>query len=106
MLSIADYVQSLKGVDIAEGFRNAYNTEEQAFLRLSAAGGPVTLMERSGMPRGTGALVGRGDVVLIEIGGQHIGALCTGQGIAARLERGVIELDLRFVHIVEVWSCR
>ncbi len=104
MLSIADYLLDLKGTDIAYDFRGRYTTEQQAKTRLSAAGGPVALMERSGLPDTTAPE--RGDIMLVEIGGEMIGALCTGGAMAARLERGVIELDIRFVHVMRCWSCQ
>lgn len=103
LLSIGDYIAARGGVDVSECFRGTYSTEAGAIAHLEAHGGPVGLVDLTGLPH-TDAPA-RGDVVVIDTGeGVHIGALCTGPGIAARLERGVIEISLRFAVIVQGWK--
>lgn len=105
MLSIGDYLASRGAVDVTGRFRGTYSDE---------AGARALMAEFGGMP-GFMALVGvipvdrpqRGDVVALAPGEgvEHVGALCTGDGIAARLERGVIEVSGRLVRIDGAWSC-
>jgi len=54
----------------------------------------------------------RGDVLVIDVGkpgadglAVPVGGLCTGSGVALRLERGTVEVELRFVRILKAWKC-
>ena len=109
LLSIGDYIASRGGVDIASRFRGTYATERAAMALVEAHGGPQGLIDLTGLPR----IVleddepTRGDVVVMDTGtgpAGCVGALCTGPGIAARLERGLIEVDRRFVRITHAWK--
>lgn len=102
LLSLADYVIARGGVDAGAGIRGTYDTEATARAIVDAHGGAAALIDRTGLPRV--AVPARGDLVLMDCGGDHIGALCTGRGVAARRERGTAEIDLRFVKVVMAWA--
>ena len=46
----------------------------------------------------------RGDVAVIDLGEVEVGALCTGEGFAVRLERGTVEINRRFVRVIAAWK--
>lgn len=105
MLSIGDYVASRGAVDVTGRFRGTYTDEAGALAHMARCGGMTGFAAMAGLiPTDTPR---RGDVVALAPGSdeQHVGALCTGDGIAARLERGVIEVNIRFVRILGAWSC-
>lgn len=102
LLSLADYLVARGCVDAGEGIRGTYATEQGAAAILAAYGGAAALIERTGLPV-TGAPA-RGDIVLMHCGNDQIGALCTGRGVAARRERGTVEIDLRFVKLIRAWA--
>ena len=64
-------------------------------------GGEINLIERSGLERV--AIPQRGDIMLVDLR-KPIGAICTGQGAAMRMLRGVTEIDLKHVEIIAVWK--
>lgn len=99
LLSIGDYLAACGYEDVAGRFRGTYDSEAGADAILAAHGGCVGLIDLTGVPRATGEPE-RGDVVLVA----GVGALCTGLGYALRLERGVIELNRRFVTVDEAWK--
>lgn len=103
MLSIGDYIASRGGKNVASGYRGTYADEAGAMAHMAAAGGACGLVDATGLaPTDAPA---RGDVVVIDVGGDGIGALCTGDSVAVRLERGVAEISMRFVRIIKGWSC-
>lgn len=102
LLSIGDYIARRGGRDVSSLFRGRYDDEAGALAQMKRYGGATGLIDLTGVPR-TGAPV-RGDVVALEIDGTMIGALHTGDMIAARLERGVIEITPRFVNVVAAWE--
>lgn len=102
MLSIGDYIASRGGQDVATGFRGTYDTEAGALAHVASCGGCVGLVDMTGLPHTDAPK--RGDALVIFTGETEVGALCTGDGAAMRLERGTIELPLRFLKIVQGWS--
>jgi len=104
MLSIGDYIARRGGKDVSQAFRGSYTTEAGALAHVAASGGCTGLVDMTGIPRTDDPK--RGDVVVFFTGEIEVGALCTGEGIAMRLERGVIEVPLRLVRrsIVQAWS--
>ena len=106
MLSIGDYIASRGGVDVTGLFRGTYDGEAGALAYVASYGGCVGLIDLTGLPHVADPK--RGDVVVFFTGETEVGALCTGEGIAMRLERGVIELPKRLVSrsraIVQAWS--
>jgi hypothetical protein len=102
LLSIGEYIAGRGGLDIAARFRGSYSDEAGAMGHVQAAGGAGALIDLTGLPHTDNP--GRGDVVLLDTGSTRVGALCTGPGVAARLERGVIEVDRRLCNIVRAWK--
>jgi len=102
-LSAADYVQRLTGIDPAPEFRDLYHSEPGAERAVEGAGGFVALLDsREALIRARWP--DRGDLVAIWTGSEHVVGLCTGQSAAFRLQRGVKEIDLRFLTVVAVWK--
>lgn len=103
MLSIGRYIAAAGGRDITGRFVGRYSTQDGALAAMAAAGGFASLVEEAGASRVSDA-PRRGDVLgLIYDSDDLIGALCTGDGAAVRLERGVAEVSLRLVQIGGVW---
>jgi hypothetical protein len=102
MLSVGDYIASRGGQDVTGLFRGTYADEAGALAHVAAYGGVCGLVDLTGLPRI--ASPARGDVVCLFTGEIEVGAVCTGIGIAARLERGVVEVDMRLVKIVQSWK--
>ena len=107
LLSIGDYIVCAGGKDISIDFRSKYSTEAEAMQFVHDHQGPQGLIDLTGLPQIDPDEAVRGDVVVLDTGtGPNgcVGAICTGQGVAARLERGVIEIDLKFVKITHAWK--
>jgi len=102
MLSVGDYLASRGAVDVTSLFKGRYDTEDGAIVQMAAYGGACGLVDMTGVERTTEPV--RGDVVVIQLGDVQIGALHTGNGVAARLERGTVEVSTRFVQIVAAWK--
>ena len=98
LLSIGDYLTVAGYRDVPPMFRGTYDTEAGAMAHLDAHGGAEGLIDLTGVPRASDGPQ-RGDVGLV----QGIGALCTGDGFALRLERGVVEVDTRFARPTVIW---
>ena len=102
ILSGADHVMRVTGIDPAHHWRGQYDTEEAACAALSAVGGIIAAIDsvgaltRSEVPQ-------RGDIVAVRIGEQHVTGLHTGEGVAFRLERGVKEIDAGILNIEASW---
>lgn len=107
MLSIGDYIAQRGGVDVTGRFRGTYESASGAARHMRRCGGVSGLIGLTGIAE-TGGRPIRGDVVALRapdcLGGQ-VGAICTGEGIAARLERGVGEIELRLAILAGVWRC-
>lgn len=104
MLSVGDYIAKRGGLDVANRFRGTYWTERGAKALLDANGGASGLIDLTGIPRVEGSPE-RGDVVVVAFGGEAIGGICTGGMVALRLQRGVGEVQTRFVQLEGVWRC-
>ncbi len=105
MLSIGDYIASIGGKDGTSMFRGLYETERQAKAHMHHFGGVAGLVALTGIPEVYGSPE-RGDVVALGTGDPdvpEVGAICTGDMVAARLERGVVEVVIRLVEIKGVW---
>jgi len=104
LLSVGEHMARYGSPDLTGEYRGRYSDEAGAMALVRAAGGVSALIDRMGWRPTTIPL--RGDVVVIAVAeGVEVGGICTGAGIACRLERGAVELGFRFVHIVKVWSC-
>lgn len=106
LLSIGDYLVGRGAPDAGALFRGTYNDEAGAMAHVTAYGGPHKLLDLFGLPPIDPADTMRGDVVVIDPGdgGSSVGALITGDSVAARLERGVIEVRRRFVIVTHAWK--
>ena len=102
MLSIADYLVTCGYPDYGIPFRGLYDDEDGARRYISDAGGELEIMRRPQLQ--TTDNPQRGDIMLIGLQQQKIGALCTGDAVAMRLRRGVCELNIKFLHIIEAWK--
>lgn len=103
MQSIAEYTRILTGADSTRGLRGTYTTEEEASALLRAAGGEQAMLAWSGLSRVEAYRPVKGDVVLAWFGQVKIPGICTGDGIAFRMERGVTELHVKLVTINTIW---
>lgn len=106
LLSVGDYIVDCGGPDALASFRGTYDTHDEAMGHVEANGGPEGLLDRFGLPRIDPASAKRGDVVVILPGDGEtgVGGICTGEGIALRSERGVIEVSRRFVKLLFAWK--
>jgi hypothetical protein len=90
-------------------FRGRYDTHAGAMALMAEHGGIEGLMALAGAVEKHGEPE-RGDVVEVfyqDEGETHsIGGLCTGDAVALRLARGMVEVGLRFVEIGGVWHGR
>lgn len=85
-------------------FAGTYHDHETAMEVLGRLGGMAQVMEIiGGMP--TEDAPARGDIVGLLTGedGYFIPALCTGDGLATKLERGVVEMRFGLVEWSGVW---
>lgn len=84
-------------------FAGTYDDHDSAMVLLAELGGMERTMEIIGGTPVEGPPQ-RGDFIgLLTEAKYVIPSLCTGDGVAARLERGVIEMSLRFVQYRGVW---
>lgn len=102
LLSVNDYLVDCGYSDYGGPFRGKYKDEAGALKFITDAGGELAIMSRPKLhvtdkPE-------RGDIMLVEFAGRKIAALCLGNSAAMRLVRGVCEIDIRFVKIIEAWK--
>ena len=106
LLSVGDYIALCGGPDVPARFRGTYDDAAGAMRHVAAHGGPEAIIRLCGMVEIDPADAQRGDIVIMDPGGGQmvLGGICTGPGVAARAERGVIEVDRRFVTLTHAWS--
>ena len=104
VLSAAAYFVLTGAAKEMPWFAGTYSDDESAMAVLAELGGMERVMELIGGTLVDGA-PRRGDLIGFLSGevDYPIPALCTGDGMAARLERGVIEVKLKFVAWQGVW---
>lgn len=106
MLSIGRYLARTGHADVTGQFIRKYDTAEGATSQMAAHGGVPGLMALAGAKVKQGR-PSRGDVLEIlyqdQDGRCSIGGVCTGDAVALRLERGMIEVSLKFVRFAGVW---
>lgn len=107
MLSIGRYLALAGCTDVTGQFVGQYDDAEGALAQMAAHGGAAGLIRMTGaieiddVPR-------RGDVIEVlyqQDDGtiEGIGGICTGDCVALRLERGMIEVRLGLVKYRGVW---
>lgn len=107
MLSVGDYVAQRGGKDVTTMFRGLYDSEAQAMAHMYHFGGVGGMARLAGLQEIDGPPE-RGDIVALataDPGDPQVGAICTGDMVAGRLERGVVEVLTRLVKIEGVWRC-
>lgn len=107
MLSIGDYIARIGGEDGTGLFRGKYETQEQALAHMHHFGGVGGLVALAGAVPVDGPPE-RGDIVALPTGDcddPQIGGICTGDMVAVRLERGVVEVLVRLIKIEGVFRC-
>jgi hypothetical protein len=109
MLSIGRYLARTGHKDVTGQFIGQYDTHEGALAQMLDHGGVAGLMALAGAVP-LRSKPARGDIVEALYQDEAIlcgiGALCTGDGVALRLERGMIELSLRFIRYRGAWAGR
>lgn len=103
VLSAAAYFMRIGATESMPDFAGTYCDNDEAMTVLFELGGMERTMEIiggtpvDGPPR-------RGDIIgLLAEAAYVIPALCTGDRVAVRLERGTIEVPLKFVQWRGVW---
>lgn len=106
MLSIGRYLARTGHLDVTPQFIGQYDTHEGALAQMMDHGGVPGLMALAGA-RVLHGPPSRGDVleVLYQDDAEvcTIGGLCTGDAVALRMERRVVEWTLRHVKFRGAW---
>lgn len=102
MLSIGRYLARAGLKDVTGLFLSRYDDEAGALAQMGAHGGVAGLIAMTGAKM-VDDHPARGDVLELAYGADTIGALCTGDAVAIRLDRGMIEIALRFAKWRGVW---
>lgn len=111
MLSIGRYIARTGHEDVTPRFVGRYDTREGAAAMMAAHGGVSGLMELAGAVAKDGPPA-RGDVlevICLDEAGEAVTVcgICTGDSVALRLERGMVEARLGLVRFRGVWhGCR
>ena len=108
-LFVADAVEKITGVDIAEEFRGQYTTKAEAYkLLMNFSGGAVeetfkTLSRQYGFHEISPNYAGRGDIVLVEGEmGDAVGIVdMTGEQVAIPARKGLISFPM--IAIRKAW---
>lgn len=106
MLSVGRYLARTGHQDVTGRFIGTYSDADGALAAMEANGGVPGLMALAGAVVKCGDPA-RGDVieVLYQEGEEvcGIGGICTGDAVALRLDRGMVELRLRLIRHRGVW---
>ncbi|MHA0335843.1 DUF6950 family protein [Sphingomonas aquatilis] len=106
MLSIGRYLARTGHVDVTPQFIGRYDDQAGALAQMMDYGGVPGLMAMAGAAPLDGC-PSRGDVIEVMYEDDEslcsIGGLCTGDAVALRLERGMVELSLRFIRFRGAW---
>jgi len=102
MLSMGKYLAAAGAKDNVAIFAGRYHDQDGALAVMAEHGGADALFDDTGAVRVEGK-PRRGDILAVACGDDTIGALCTGDMAALRLERGVAEVSLRFIDLRGVW---
>lgn len=105
LMSVGDYIAANGGQDVSGRFRGSYTDASGAQTIIDQYGDMAGLIDLTGKARLPAAVAGPGDVVLwAGLGHRQAAGLRTEKGIAARLIRGVIEIDIRCVRLTAAWK--
>jgi len=103
VLSAAAYFVKAGSALAMPSFTGTYDNNDDAMLILAEYGGMASMMEFVGGAAIDGPPERGGFIGLLADADYVIPCLCTGDNVAARLERGVIEVRLRLVAWRGVW---
>ncbi len=107
MLSMGKYLAAAGAKDNVAIFAGRYGDQDGALAIMAEYGGAASLFDDTDGPCVIAVRVEgkpkRGDILAVACGDDTIGALCTGDMAALRLERGVAEVALRFIELRGVW---
>jgi hypothetical protein len=101
LLSLADYLVDCGHEDFGATFRGTYDDEPGAKRHIENWGGEINLIYSTCLNFTEQPEIG--DIVLVKIN-EPIAGLCTGEKIAFRTERGVIEIGMKFLNIIHAWK--
>lgn len=102
LLSLADYLVDCGHDDFGVLFRGKYKTEKEAKKWIEIFSGEENLINQTGMKQTNKPV--RGDICLVDLGETKIAGLCKGQEIIFRSEKGVLEINMRFLKILKSWK--
>lgn len=103
LLSLADYLLEVGFPDYGEYFRNSFNDENGALKHVSNFGSVENIIsEFTGFEETVNPI--RGDLVVVKMQETHFPGLCTGEGVAFRTEKSMLEIQKRFLTIVKAWK--
>ena len=101
LLSLADYLIDCGYPDFGEKFRNQFSDEKTALKILKNSGGPVSIIDETGLKSTENPE--RGDISVVKIGTGMLAGLFLGDRMAFR-NSGLIMLNVKFLNIKKSWS--
>lgn len=104
LMSLADHVFRVTGVDYGKPWRGKYRTEREALAQIDKWNGAENIIDTSNLKRTDQPQ--RGDIILAEISEKQIGGIFTGDTVAFRLQRGVAEINHKLIKIIAAWRVK
>lgn len=103
VLSAAAYFMAVGSLDKMPWFAGTYHDSDEADALMAELGGMEAILEMVGGTPVEGPPQ-RGDIIgLLTTAHYVLPALCTGDGVVARLEYGIKEFPLKFMQWRGVW---
>ncbi len=106
MIVLADWVMEVRGVDPAADIRGRYHDEASCEAVTGFMSRPLEVAARRFEDVGLGRVGAAqiGDVALISIGNQVLGAIWNGAGWVSKSERGAHAAHPRFTQVLACWG--
>lgn len=102
LISLADYLIDCGYKDFAIPFRNNFNDEIGAGEFIENYGGEIQIINTTNLKETNNPV--RGDIVLVYMLKTKITGLCTGENIAFRTVRGVVEIRSHLLEQIKAWK--
>lgn len=103
LLAVADYIVECGGQDGGAAYRGTYATEDQANDIVRSVGGFEALIDATGIEQTDEPK--EGDVCVCILLNKPTAGIHTSGGVAFRHKnKGVVEINERFIKIVQSWS--